>query len=169
MKQEGVHIFEQMGREMGASLSSGLKDLATEGLVSFGQFLGDVMSGGDMTIQDFGRGLLDSIGKFMGQFGEAMIAMGIAQTLLKASIASMNPAAAIIGGVALVAAGAAISNLSKKGVDKGGSVPDTGGGGGGGGGFNNQNGSPGYMMQLETKVSGRDIILVQEREKAFKR
>jgi hypothetical protein len=166
--KEGMHIFEQMGREMGAALTTGLKDLATEGLVSFGQFLGDVMSGGDMTIQDFGRGLLDSIGKFMGQFGEAMIAMGIAQTLLKASIASMNPAAAIIGGVALVAAGAAISNLSKKGVDKGGNVPDTGGGGGGGG-FNNQNGSPGYMMQLETKVSGRDIILVQEREKAFKR
>lgn len=166
--KEGVHIFEQMGREMGAALTTGLKDLATEGLVSFGQFLGDVMSGGDMTIRDFGRGLLDSIGKFMGQFGEAMIAMGIAQTLLKASIASMNPAAAIIGGVALVAAGAAISNLSKKGIDKGGGVTDTGGGGGGVN-FNNQNGSPGYMMQLETKVSGRDIILVQEREAAFKR
>lgn len=168
VKQEGVTIFEQMGREMGVALSTGLKDLATEGLVSFGQFLGDVMSGGDMTIQDFGRGLLDSIGKFMGQFGEAMIAMGIAQTLLNASIASMNPAAAIIGGVALVAAGAAISNLSKKGIDKGGGVTDTGGGGGGVN-FNNQNGTPGYMMQLETKVSGRDIILVQERERAFKR
>jgi hypothetical protein len=166
--KEGVHIFEQMGREMGAALSSGLKDLATEGLVSFGQFLGDVMSGGDMTIQDFGRGLLDSIGKFMGQFGEAMIAMGIAQTLLQTSIATMNPAAAIIGGVALVAAGAAISNLSKKGIDTGGGVTDTGVGGGGVN-FNNQNGSPGYMMQLETKISGRDIILVQEREAAFKR
>ena len=166
--KEGVHIFEQMGREMGAALSSGLKDLATEGLVSFGQFLGDVMSGGDMTIKDFGRGLLDSIGKFMGQFGEAMIAMGIAQTLLQTSIATMNPAAAIIGGVALVAAGAALSNLSKKGIDTGGGVTDTGVGGGGVN-FNNQNGSPGYMMQLETKVSGRDIILVQEREAAFKR
>ncbi len=168
MGQEGVHIFEQMGREMGAALTTGLKDLATEGLVSFGQFLGDVMSGGDMTIQDFGRGLLDSIGKFMGQFGEAMIAMGIAQTLLDASIKTGNGPAAIIGGIALVAAGAALSNLSKKGVDKGGGVTDTGGGGGGVN-FNNQNGSPGYMMQLETKVSGRDIILVQERERAFKR
>jgi len=158
---------QNLGEEMGAALSSGLKDLATQGLVSFGQFLGDVMSGGDMTIQDFGRGLLDSIGKFMGQFGEAMIAMGIAQTILDASIKTGNGPAAIVGGVALVAAGAALSNLSKKGIDKGGGVTDTGGGGGVN--FNNQNGSPGYMMQLETKISGRDIILVQEREAAFKR
>lgn len=215
--KEGVHIFEQMGREMGAALTTGLKDLATEGLSKLGTFIGDSLTsntmmndqlentkehynklieaarknGDDITkleeekqakvaeiqdsfsfgnrMQDFGRGLLESIGKFMGQFGEAMIAMGIAQTLLDVSIKSGNGPAAIIGGIALVAAGAAISNLSKKGVDKGGSVPDTGGGGGGGGGFNNQNGSPGYMMQMETKVSGRDIILVQEREKAFKR
>jgi hypothetical protein len=94
--------------------------------------------------------------------------MGIAQTILDASIKTGNGPGAIIGGVALVAAGAAISNLSKKGIDKGGNVPDTGGGGGGVN-FNNQNGTPGYMMQLETKVSGRDIILVQERERAFKR
>ena len=121
--EDSVHIFAQMGREMGAALNNGLQNLVTEGLVSLGKFIGDVMAGGDMTVADFGRGLLDSIGKFMGQFGEAMIAMGIAQTLLKASIATMNPVAAIIGGVALVAAGAAISSLSKKGVDSGSSAP----------------------------------------------
>ena len=215
VKQEGVHIFEQMGREMGAALSSGLKDLATEGLTQLGAFLGDSLTANTMMddqlkqteehynkmiqaargnadeiariekekaqkvaeiqesfdfgnrAKDFGRGLLDSIGKFMGQFGEAMIAMGIAQTILDASIKTGNGPAAIVGGVALVAAGAALSNLSKKGIDKGGGVTDTGGGGGVN--FNNQNGSPGYMMQLETKISGRDIILVQEREAAFKR
>ena len=43
-----------------------------------------------------------------------MIAMGIAQAMLKASIKTMNPAVAILGGIALVAAGAVISNLSKK-------------------------------------------------------
>jgi len=147
-------------------LSSGLKSLATEGLVSFGNFLGSVISGGDVTMKDFGRGLLDSIGKFMGQFGEAMIAMGIAQAMLKASIKTMNPAVAILGGIALVAAGAAISNLSKKGID-------TGGGGNvpapsmaGGGGMGTMNTQP---IALETKISGRDLILVQNREKGFTR
>jgi len=117
-------------------------------------------------VEDFGRGLLDSIGKFMGQFGEAMIAMGIAQAMLKASIKTMNPAVAILGGIALVAAGAAISNLSKKGID-------TGGGGtapmpsmAGGGGMGAMNTQP---IALETKISGRDLILVQNREKGFTR
>lgn len=160
-----VSDFEELGQQMGAALTTGLRDLATEGLVSFGQFLGDVMSGGDMTVQDFGRGLLDSIGKFMGQFGEAMIAMGIAQTLLDVAIKSGNGPLAIVGGVALVAAGAAISNLSKKGIDSGSTsspmstAPTYSGGGG----------SEGFMNSMDIKISGRDLILVQERERAFRR
>ncbi len=161
-----VSQAQEIGMKMGESLSSGLKSLATEGLVSFGNFLGSVISGGDVTMKDFGRGLLDSIGKFMGQFGEAMISMGIAQALLKASIKSMNPALAIVGGIALVAAGAAISNLSKKGIDTGGggnaSIPSMAGGGGMGA-MNTQ------PIALETKISGRDLILVQNREKGFTR
>jgi hypothetical protein len=47
-----------LGEEMGDALSSGLKALATEGLTQFGEFLGTVISGGDMTVKDFGRGLL---------------------------------------------------------------------------------------------------------------
>ncbi len=158
---------QKIGMKMGESLSSGLKSLATEGLTAFGNFLGNVISGGDVTMKDFGRGLLDSIGKFMGQFGEAMIAMGIAQALLKASIKSMNPALAIVGGIALVAAGAAISNLSKKGIDTSGgggaNVPAPSMAGGGIGAMNTQ------PIALETKISGRDLILVQNREKGFTR
>ena len=161
-----VSQAQEIGMKMGEALSSGLKSLATEGLTAFGNFLGNVISGGDVTMKDFGRGLLDSIGKFMGQFGEAMIAMGIAQAMLKASIKTMNPAVAILGGIALVAAGAAISNLSKKGID-------TGGGGNapmpsmaGGGGMGAMNTQP---IALETKISGRDLILVQNREKGFTR
>ena len=125
-----------------------------------------MVAGGDMTVQDFGRGLLDSIGKFMGQFGEAMIAMGIAQALLKASIASMNPAAAIIGGVALVAAGAAISSLSKKGVDSGSSATSPSYSGSGSA-FNNSDN--GYSFDNNITLSGRDLIITQKREKAFGR
>ena len=157
--------MNELGKKAGESLSSGLKSLATEGLTAFGQFLGSVISGGDVTMKDFGRGLLDSVGKFMTQFGEAMISMGIAQALLKASIKSMNPALAIVGGVALVAAGAAISSLSKKGIDTGGggNAPMATPMGGGMGAMNTQ------PIALETKISGRDLILVQNREKGFTR
>lgn len=155
-----------LGEEMGDALSSGLKSLATEGLTQFGEFLGTVISGGDMTVQDFGRGLLESIGKFMSQFGEAMIAMGIAQTMLDAAIKTGNGPLAIIGGVALVAAGAAISNLSKKGIDKSGGTDSYGGGN-----FSSMNGIGSNMQPivLETKISGRDLVLVQSRSNNFRR
>jgi phage-related minor tail protein len=158
-----------LGEEMGDALSSGLKALATEGLTQFGDFLGTVISGGDMTVKDFGKGLLDSLGKFMGQFGEAMIAMGIAQVMLDVAIKSFNPALAIIGGVALVAAGAAISNLSQKGMDT------SGGSGGssfsGSGGFSSMSGIGASMQPivLDTRLSGRDMIITQGRESQFKR
>ena len=155
-----------LGEEMGDALSSGLKSLATEGLTQFGEFLGTVISGGDMTVKDFGKGLLDSLGKFMGQFGEAMIAMGIAQVMLDVAIKSFNPALAIIGGVALVAAGAAISNLSQKGIDKSGASNLSGGGG-----ISSMGGVGGNMQPivLETKISGRDLVLVQSRSNNFRR
>jgi len=157
-----------LGEEMGDALSSGLKSLATEGLTQFGEFLGTVISGGDMTVKDFGRGLLDSLGSFMGQFGEAMIAMGIAQVMLDVAIKSFNPALAIIGGVALVAAGAAISNLSQKGVSASGSG---GSSFSGSGGFSSMSGIGANMQPivLDTRISGRDMIITQGRESQFKR
>jgi hypothetical protein len=120
-------------------------------------------------VEDFGRGLLDSIGKFMGQFGEAMIAMGIAQVMLDVALKTFNPALAIIGGVALIAAGAAISNLSQKGIDKSGG--DSGFSPSGGGGFSSMSGIGANMQPivLDTRISGRDMIITQGRESQFRR
>jgi hypothetical protein len=159
---------QELGKEMGSALSSGLQALATEGLTQFGEFLGNVISGGDMTVQDFGRGLLDSIGKFMSQFGEAMIAMGIAQTMLDAAIKTGNGPLAIIGGVALVVAGAAISNLSQKGIDKSGGMDSSFSGGGN---FSSMSGIGANMQPivLDTRISGRDMIITQGRESQFRR
>ena len=115
-------------------------------------------------VEDFGRGLLDAIGGFMTQFGEAMIAFGLKLKMMNVAIATNNPGLAIAAGIALVAAGTAISNLSKKGMGSettGGSSPSPTGGG------------MGTMalqpISLETKISGRDLILVQNREKGFSR
>ena len=95
-----------------------------------------------------------------------MIAMGIAQVMLDVAIKSFNPALAIIGGVALVAAGAAISNLSQKGIDKSGASNLSGGGG-----LSSMSGIGGNMQPivLETKISGRDLVLVQSRANNFRR
>jgi hypothetical protein len=126
-------------------------------------FIGDAMSG-DADAQDFGKGLLNVVGGFLQQMGAAMIGFGISFEAFKKSIETLNPALAIAGGIALVAAGAAISNLSKKGLDGGGgTAPSPSMAGGGMGGMNTQ------PIALETKISGRDLILVQNREKGFTR
>jgi len=213
--EDSVHIFAQIGRKMGAALSTGLKDLATEGLASLGSFIGDSLTANTMMedqlkqtenhynkmiqaaqgnadeisrieqekqakvaeiqesfsfdnrVQDFGRGLLDSIGKFMGQFGEAMIALGIAESALGKAIALglAGVPLAIIVGVGLVAAGAAISSLSKKGMGSGSTSTSTSPAPS----YSNSGGQNGYQNIFSTKISGRDLIIVQERESSFKR
>jgi len=156
--------MNRIGGKMGEALSSGLQQLATQGAVSLGKFLGDAMSG-DSDVQEFGQGFMKAIGGFMQTFGESMIAIGIAESAIAKSIA-LGPAGAglaIAGGIALIAAGTALSNVSKKGIDMnaGGSSPSPTGGG------------MGTMalqpISLETKISGRDLILVQNREKGFSR
>ena len=155
---------QTIGMKMGEALSSGLQQLATQGAVMLGEFLGDALTG-EADVQDFGKGLLNAVGGFMKQFGEAMIAIGIAESAIAKSIA-LGPAGAglaIAGGIALIAAGAALSNISKRGIDMnaGGASPSPTGVG-----MGTMTMQP---IALETKISGRDLILVQNREKGFTR
>lgn len=157
--------MKTIGGKMGEALSSGLETLVSNSAVMLSDFIGDAMSG-DADAQDFGKGLLNVVGGFLQQMGAAMIGFGISFEAFKKSIETLNPALAIAGGIALVAAGTAISNLSKKGLDGGGggTAPSPSMAGGGGmGGMNTQ------PISLETKISGRDLILVQNREKGFTR
>ena len=156
--------MNRIGGKMGEALSSGLQQLATQGAVSLGKFLGDAMSG-DADVQEFGQGFIKAIGGFMQTFGESMIAIGIAESAIAKSIA-LGPAGAglaIAGGIALIAAGTALSNVSKKGIDMNAGGPSPSPTGGGMGTMALQ------PISLETKISGRDLILVQNREKGFSR
>ena len=159
--------FTEIGTEISEALNNGLKTLAANGAILMGEFLGNVISGSEVSVKDFGRSLLDAIGMFMQDFGKAMIAIGIAQAGIDLAIKSMNPALAIAGGIALVAAGTALSNISKKGLE--------GAGAGGAGGYNSPSGSMNrnnldlQPIVLETKIQGRELILVQDRSRQFKR
>ena len=73
-----------------------------------GEAIGEALAGEG----DIGDKFLKSLGKFMQSFGQALIALGIAEA---AWLASFDPATKIVAGVALVVAGAAISaSYSKK-------------------------------------------------------
>ena len=85
------------------SLASGLGELAA----------------GTITSKEFGNQVLQVVGNFMVQLGMLFITTGSLFTAFEEAIASMNGPLALAIGVALVAAGSAISGLAKKGFSGG--------------------------------------------------
>lgn len=77
---------------------------------AIGYELAEALDPENVKPQDFGKAILSVIAKFATQLGEIMIATGVGLIALE----SGNPYAMIIGGAALVAAGAALSALSKQ-------------------------------------------------------
>jgi hypothetical protein len=101
-------------------IASGMAELTT----TFGEGIGALMSG-DMNIGEFGQNLLATIGRFMVQFGQLLIAYAIAASGLEEAI--KTPGAwpiALAAGIALVAIGSSLSKMGKSGVGG----PSTGGG-----------------------------------------
>lgn len=90
--------FSKVKLEIGGLVSGAISSLA--------QSLGEAAVG---TV-DLGKALLQAIGKFAVQFGELLIASGVGTLALQ----SGNAYAMIAGGAVLVAAGAALSALSKQ-------------------------------------------------------
>ena len=155
-----------IGEAISDSIKNGLQGLATESLTLLGEFLGQAISGNENALENLGQGLLNAVGNFMTQFGQAMISLGIAQSALGAAITA-GPAGAplaIAAGIALVAAGAAISSLSKQGIQPS--------GGGGGGGVSTARPVTSFRGGAETSeliIDGRKLIIIQQREKGFRR
>lgn len=156
----------ELGDSIGEALKSSLNSLATEAVTVLGEFLGQTLAGNESALENLGKGLLNAVGGFMTQFGAAMISLGIAQLALGEAIAlgPLGAPLAIAAGIALVAAGAAISSLSKKGIE----------GSGGGGSFVSASSRGGGSFDTgidvqEIRISGRDLILVEQRERRLKR
>lgn len=157
------------------SMAQGIADLA----VTVGEALGNLISGID---PNFGQRVLEVVAGFIKNLGKALITYG--SIMLAFTLLSSNPwtaAAAIVVGIAAIAAATVISNLSKKGVSgakmaSGGIVPggfpndtypalltsgemvvpkpiplSTGGGVGGGGVL---------RIQGTSRISGKDLLIV---------
>ena len=100
----------QFNEDLNSLISSGMADAAE----TFGEGIGSLMSG-DMNMQDFGKTLLVSIGKFLVDFGKLLIAYAFACDAFHKSIASggLGWPLALAAGIAMVAAGTMITNSMK--------------------------------------------------------
>ncbi len=155
-----VSDMQQQFIDIGPIISNGLSDVAAA--------LGRVAAG----TEDFGTSMLQAIGSFAQQFGSVLIATGVGTIALQ----SGDPYAMIAGGAILVAAGAALSEVSKRRSNISSEFGGGGRGRSGGGGsdltFGSTNGvqNSQIVMIPDVQIKGSDIWLIfgnYERERRY--
>lgn len=103
------------------SLLSGTIDSISQ---SLGGLVGDLING-ENAWENFGHGALSAVGDLAVSFGRICLGVGLASEAIKDSLA-LNPGAALVAGVALIALGTAVktslSNLSSGNYSAAGSV-----------------------------------------------
>jgi hypothetical protein len=95
------------------------------------QALGEGLANGANVAEAMGAVLLGAIGTMAVQLGELAIGTGIAIGGIKKALTSLNPAVAVVAGVALVALGSAVKAKASSIAKGGGGGGDTGGSFGG--------------------------------------
>jgi hypothetical protein len=121
-----------------------VRDNLASSFTDFGLSIGEALAKGENVINAIGQSLLSSMAKFIGDFGQQLIAVGVAglafATLIE-TIKKGGPAAipasigAIAAGVALTILAGALRSSVGKGVGAGGSGSSGVGAGGSGGSF----------------------------------
>ena len=109
-----ISDYEQRMSEAANSINNAFNNLTAQGLQSFGDLIGNLMTGQINSFDDFGKALLGSVAQFMRAFGSALIATATASKAFK-ELLIKDPVLAAAAGVALVAGSAAISGMLKKG------------------------------------------------------
>lgn len=134
--------------DLGNLISGALTGIAEE----IGYQIASALDPDNVPTRDFGKAILGIIGQFAQQLGSIMIATGVGLIALE----SGNPYAMIAGGAVLVAAGAALSALSKERKNLTSKV-SSGGGGSSGGAFNS--GSVDRNMQNSIIIKVDDVVI----------
>jgi hypothetical protein len=117
MASNSVAIVESTNKKLQASLTqinAAFATLQTQAAVSFGQFLGDLVSGDQDAGKNFGKNMLGAIAAFMDSLGKALVATAIASEAFQKLILT-NPIAAAAAGIALIAGAAVVRNSLKEG------------------------------------------------------
>lgn len=107
LKLEGLNA-ELRKQDVVKSMNDALNNAAVGGLAAFGQAMADAATGADTFGNSLLKGTMSVLGTALTQIGTSLIAYGVAMNAFKKAFS--NPWAAIGAGVALVAAGAVLSN-----------------------------------------------------------
>ena len=116
------------GRAFSAEFNTVMSQGAADAIQTFAASIGEGLATGNW--DDFGKDILSAVGSFMQQLGALFISFGTYLLMAQTGASTLNPWLMIAAGAGLVAAGAAISALSAKGMKGGGASYASSGGGG---------------------------------------
>jgi hypothetical protein len=174
LQLDKLPTLEQKVADFAFGINDLIKNNVTNAFVDLGYVIGETLASGGNVLKAIGGSILKSFGNFLGQFGQQLIAYGVAAGAFgKLSLALAVPGAAIIAaplaiaaGVALTAIAGVIGGLGKKGMGGGGG----GGGGGGsavgssgvGGGTSFAGGGQGGLFQQNKDLNGELVVRGQD-------
>jgi hypothetical protein len=117
---EGFRTAEEAAQSFGASVEQAIEQAAESMTINFSKMLGQTLATGK-GMEGLGRMVLNTLADLAVQVGEIAIGVGITIKGIRESLESLNPAVALIAGIALVALGTyAKTALQSAG---GGSIP----------------------------------------------
>jgi len=125
-QQKMIEDAKRFSDEFSSVMSQG----ASDAIQTFAKNIGEGLATGNW--DDFGKDILDTVGKFMQQLGALFVSFGTYLLMAQVGASTFNPFLMIAAGAGLIAAGAAISALSSKGMKGGSSSYAMSSGGGGG-------------------------------------
>ena len=107
---------EAFDKAIQKTFEDGFNNLRIEGLSGLAESIGSIFSGGDL--KNVFSNFLSILGSGIQAIGKQVIALGVTAKAVKAALKTIfvNPAAALIAGVGLVAVGAAIKGIASKGI-----------------------------------------------------
>lgn len=162
--------LEQRVADFATTINDLIKGNVTDAFIDLGYTIGETLASGGNVLKAIGGSLLKSFARFLGQFGEQLIAYGVAAAAFgKLSVALAVPGAAIIAaplaiaaGVALTAIAGVIGGLGKKGMGGGGGGGGVGTSGAGGGSQFTGLGAQGGMFASQRDLNGELVVRGQD-------
>jgi hypothetical protein len=162
--------FEERITQFATNVRDLLQGNVTNAFIDLGYTIGETLAAGGNVFQALGQSVLKSFARFLGQFGEQLIAYGVAATAFgKVSLALATPGGALIAaplaiaaGIALTAIAGAIGGLGKKGPGGGGGGGSVGSSGVGGGSSFTGTGAQGGMFAANKDLNGELVVRGQD-------
>ena len=114
--QKYIETWTESLAKINESLNQMLQSMESQIIITFAENMGNAVAGGLLDAQSIFQGYAAALTDFLKQFGQLLIAEGVAIEAADIALKTGNGVAAIVAGAALVASAAALKAFQNKGI-----------------------------------------------------